>query len=150
MSVGKDVLKVIAGGLVFAVITFLINMGFAMLTMNYYTMPDYFAVWSKIMMPTAGPPPMSFDIIALAFNWIGGMIFVAVYLTMRGVFEDKPAWKKGAIFGALIFLVATIPNMLSMYILINLPAGLLVWWTLQSLIGYLLGGIVIAGLAEKM
>ncbi len=31
----------------------------SILTMGYYTDPAYFQVWSKVMMPAAGPPPAS-------------------------------------------------------------------------------------------
>jgi hypothetical protein len=48
----------------------------------------------------------------------------------------------------LIFLVAGIPTVLTMYLLINLPSGLLATWTFVQLVLYLIGGVVAAKLIK--
>jgi len=134
--------RIIGAGIVFAIIAQVMHTIEAFLTMNYYTMPDYFAVWSKVMMPTAGPPPMEFYVISIVFGIITGVIFAAVY----SMFKDNvpgAGTKKGLCYGGILFLVAGIPFGLTMYLLINLPMMLLVWWNIFSLIIYLIGGIVI-------
>lgn len=150
MGSGKDVLKVLIAGIVFAIIAFLVNNAVAMVTMNYYTMPDYLPVWSKIMMPAAGPPPASFMYLSFGLNWIVGMLFAAVFMTVRSVFEGQPALKKGATFGFLAFLIGTLPGTSSMYLLINLPVGLLMWWTLSGLLVDIVAGIAVAYMAGKV
>jgi len=42
----------------------------------------------------------------------------------------------------MIFLIAGIPSILSMYLLINLPRGLLATWTITTLILYLIGDVL--------
>jgi hypothetical protein len=51
-------------------------------------------------------------------------------------------FRKGLQFGGMIFLIAGIPSILSMYLLINLPRGLLATWTITTLILYLIGGVL--------
>jgi MFS family permease len=134
--------RIIGAGIVFAIIAQVMHTIESFLTMNYYTMPDYFAVWSKVMMPTAGPPPMEFYIISIVFGIITGAIFAAVY----SMFKDNvpgTGTKKGLYYGGILFLVVGIPFTSTMYLLINLPMMLLVWWSIFSLIIYLIGGIVI-------
>jgi hypothetical protein len=56
--------------------------------------------------------------------------------------------QKGLHFGGLPFLVAGISGALSMYLLINLPAGLVATWTVPNLILYLIGGVLAAKLIK--
>jgi hypothetical protein len=146
----KDALKIIVAGIVFAIISFLVNNIVAMATMNYYMMPELFQVWSKVMMPIAGPPPASFMYLSFALSAIIGMLFAAVYMTIRSVFEGEPTLKKGYTFGFLAFLIGTLPGTFSMYLMINLPVGLLAWWALSGLIVNVVAGIAVAAVAEKM
>jgi hypothetical protein len=145
----KDVIRVILAGLVFTVIAFVINNVFAMLTMNYYMMPEYFSVWSKIMMPSAGPPPASFMYLSFALNFIVGMLFAAVYMTIQKVFDNESIVKKGMTFGVFAFLLGVLPGTIGMYLMINLPVGLLAWWTLSGLIADVIAGVAVAAVAEK-
>ena len=50
-------MAILCGALAYTVILFIVHMAGAIVDMGYYLMPDYFAVWSKIMMPVPGPPP---------------------------------------------------------------------------------------------
>jgi len=116
----------------------------AMADMGYYTDPSYFAVWSKTMMPTAGPPGMEFYIMSMAFQFISGLLFALVYTIVSKSIPGK-GWKnKGLMYGFLVFLIAGIPSTLSMILLINLPLGLILSWMLQGLVSYLLVGLVTA------
>ena len=116
----------------------------AMADMNYYMDSNYFPVWSKIMMPAAGPPPAAFMYTGIIFQLITGFFFAFVYAVLKGAVPGT-GWKnRGLMYGFLVFLVAGIPTTLMLILLINLPLGLLISWLLQSLVVYLLAGLVAA------
>jgi hypothetical protein len=120
----------------------------AMADMNYYMDSNYFSVWSKIMMPTAGPPAAEFYYISIASQLVTGFLFAFVYAVIKGAVPGK-GWKnKGLMYGFLVFLVAGIPTTLTFILLINLPIGLLLSWMLQSLVVYLVMGLVGAKLIK--
>ena len=138
--------KVLLAGFVFMIISQIIRTIGAFLEMNYYFDPNYFGVWSKIMMPAAGPPPTSFYCYSLLFAFINGVLFSLVYAYMKGGIPVKAWLKKGLIYGLVVFLIGGIPGSLALYLLINLPAMLLIYWAIETLIINLLGGIVVAWL----
>lgn len=136
--------RVFLAGLLFAVLAQVIHTIGAYLTMSYYMMPEYFSIWSKIMMPTAGPPPTSFMVYSLLFSLISGILIALVYGIVKNSVPGKTTAKKGLNYGLLLFLVAGIPGYLSMLLLINLPALLLLYWVFETLILDLIGCIIIA------
>src|SRR4030042_5586644 len=74
--------------------------------MGYYTDPNYFPLWSKLMMPAAGPPPIEFTLASMAFQFIAGLLFALLYAVVKGSVPGK-GWKnKGLMYGFLLFLVA--------------------------------------------
>ena len=118
----------------------------AIADMRYYTNSAYAGVWSKVMMPKPGPPPLSFHLYTLLFTFIAAVLFVLVFqIVLRGVPGSGPAMR-GLMYGFLVFLVAGIPGMLSMYLLIHLPTGLIWSWTIQGFIVYLVTGLVVGAI----
>ncbi|MCX6707632.1 MAG: hypothetical protein NT001_05845, partial [Candidatus Woesearchaeota archaeon] len=113
---------------------------------DYYKDPDYFSVWSRLMMPNAGPPPASFFYYSLAFSLIGALLFIGVYLMLGRLLPFKSNLKKGAVYGVLVFLAGILPGYMSLYLLVNLPAGLIAWWCVLSLVIYTVGGMIVAGI----
>ncbi len=107
-------------------------------------MPQYFPVWSKIMMPTAGPPPVSFMVYSLLFSVVSGILIALVYSVVKNSVPGNNPTKKGLKYGVLIFLVGGIPGYLSMLLLINLPSALLLYWAFETLVVDLLGCFIIA------
>ena len=106
----------------------------AMCTMNYYIDPAYCSVWSKIMMPNAGPPPASFYYYSLGFAAISWFLFMLVYAIVGPSVPGVDGWQRGAMYGLLVWLVAGLPGALSMILLINLPLGLVVCWAGTGLV----------------
>jgi hypothetical protein len=139
--------KIIVAGILFAVIAQVIHMIESFATMNFYTDPAYFAVWSKIMMPGEGAPPTEFYIYSIIFGVITGIIYAVIYAIINKSLPEKTFVKQGIYFGFLLFLIG-IPMSLTMYLLINLPALLLVYWSISSLIIDLIGGIIIAKIVK--
>lgn len=122
----------------------------AALTIAYYTDPAYFPVWSKIMMPGAGPPPAAFYYYSIVFALVTWAAFGFVYEKLGVSIHEKNLVRKGVRFGALIFLVAAIPSTLTIYLLVNLPIGVLASWTISGLILYLIGGLLTAKLVKPV
>ena len=96
------------------------------------------------MMPAAGPPPLSFMLYSLLFSFIAGVLFSLVYATIKTGVPASNNTKKGLFYGLLVFLVAGVPGALSMYLLINLPSMLIVFWTLENFVIYLVNGLITA------
>lgn len=139
-----SVWRVFWAGLLFAFLSQIIHTLGSWLTMSYYTNDDYFAVWSKLMMPTAGPPPASFYLYSILFGIVGGILVAMVYGVVKNSIPGKTVAKKGLNYGLLVFLVGGVSGFLMLLLLINLPAALLLWWAFESLIVYLIGGMIIA------
>lgn len=141
--------KIILGALAYVVIAFAISTLSSYLTMSYYTDPNYFAVWSKIMMPGAGPPPSSFYYYSITFGFIGGLILSFIYSRVQGIFKNKSMMQKGLRFAIGMILVSGIPFFMNMYLLINLPLGLLISWLIfNGLLVNIFAGIAIAKIFE--
>jgi len=94
------------------------------------------------MMPGPGPPPTEFYYYSIVFGIITGIIYAVVYAMIKKSIPGKTV-KRGLYFGLLLFLIG-IPHFLSLYILVNLPSLLLVYWTITGLIVNLIGGVIIA------
>jgi hypothetical protein len=138
------VLKLLLAAILFTIISEVIHTAESFFTMSFYTDSNYFAVWSKIMMPTVGPPSTSFYVYSIIFTFISGLIFAFVFTKVKNVIKANVWWKIGKRFGIGVWLVASIPWALTTYLLINLPPMLLVYWSISSLIVYVLAGIAIA------
>ncbi len=138
--------RVLGAGIVFAIISMIIHSLDGIIGMKYYLMEEYFPVWSKLMMPAAGPPPASFMVYSLLFALITGILLAIVYNVVKSSLKVKGLAKKGLMYGFLVFLVGSIPGLLMTYLVINLPVALTWLWVLESLIIDLLGGMAIAGI----
>ena len=139
--------KVLMAGLAYVVIAFVVHQVEAMLTMDYYIMPEYFSVWSKVMMLRAGPPPMSFMIISLVFSYVTGVTLAAVYDFVKGLLPKK-FWPKVINFSDLIIGLMVVFFTLPVYLLLNVPLGLLLAWLFSSVIIVVLGTMVFVKVLE--
>lgn len=105
----------------------------AILTMKYYLSPQYFGVWSKLMMPQKGPPPANFFITSAIFTFATGVSLTLVYCYVKEMLP-KPFMKRVFLFADLMigtsFIFFTIPA----YLMFNLPVGLLVSWFISSFV----------------
>lgn len=125
--------KVILCGVIYTIVAMIIRQIEAFLTLKYYMDPAYFGVWSKLMMPTAGPPPAEFMITSLVFSLFTGMSIAIIYYYLR---NHLPKGKKQRIFYFADLLIATsfIFFTLPTYMLFNVPVGLLVSWFVSGFI----------------
>ena len=136
--------KVFLAGILYTIVAQIVHSIGAALSMKYYLIEKYFPVWSKLMMPSAGPPPASFMMYSIAFGLIGGILISLVYGVIKDGIPGDTLANKGLVYGLLLFLVAGIPGSLALTLLINLPAMLIVVWAVEGLIIYLLNGMIIA------
>lgn len=139
---------IILAAIAFLIISQVIHTLEAYATMSYYTDPTYATVWSKIMMPKAGPPPMEFYYYSWTFSFITGLLFAGVYTVVGKSVPGNTIVKKGLIYGLLIWLVGGLSGSLAMVLLVNLPIDLIGYWTVSGLIVDLLAGIAIAKIVK--
>jgi len=125
--------KVFLVSFLFMIISFIIRQIEAILTMNYYKMPEFFGVWSKEMMPKAGPPPTSFAIMSLVFAFATGISLSLIYYYLK---DHLPREKKKRIFYFADLMIGTsfVFFTLPVYLMFNVPPGLLISWFVSSFI----------------
>lgn len=103
--------------------------------------------------------PKSMELFGGTGNWlalmmIGGLVSAVLLAllysyTERGI-NMKPLWKKGALFGALFWLVSTLPASYDTWLLHSYPDILIIVETINGLAGSLVAGIVIAVLYGRI
>lgn len=126
-------LKVFLTGVIYTVISMVMQQIGVLFTMKYYTDPQYSGVWSKLMMPKAGPPPPEFMITSLIMTLASGMSIALIYYYLKDIL---PKNTKNRIFLFADLLIATyfIFFTLPVYLLFNVPMGLNVSWFAISFI----------------
>ena len=145
MGYGKNV---VLASVAIVIVGQIVHMVGAMLTMQYYVDPDYAGVWSRLMMPAPGPPPMEFYYVSLALSFAAALIYVVTYGILKKSIPGKGAVEKGLMYGAILFMVGSVPGYLAMLELINLPAMLIFEWAAESLVVFLASGLIIAKLMK--
>lgn len=139
-------MRIFGVAVLLTIIGFVLRIIEAMLTIRYYMDPAYFGVWSNLMMPTAGPPPMQFYAVSLLFGLITSLIVVWAYHVVAPIFGSQGWVRKGVFFGIFLFLLIQAPGMLSMMLMINLPAALLFAWLVTGFVISMIDGLVLAKL----
>ena len=125
--------KVFVVSFLFTIISFVIRQIEAMLTLNYYKMPEFFGVWSKLMMPKAGAPPVSFIITSLIFTFATGICLSLIYYYLKDHLP-KERHKRMFYFADLMIGTSFVFFTLPVYLMFNIPSGLLISWFISSFI----------------
>jgi hypothetical protein len=123
--------KVLLSGLLFSVLSFVVRQIEALLTLKYYMAPQYFGLWSKVMMPAAGPPPPTFMITSLVFTFVTGISITLIYYYLK---DHLPKEVKKRIFYFADLMIGTSFTFftLPVYLMFNVPVMLLVSWFISS------------------
>lgn len=137
--------KVFLAAFIYLVIAFVIRQIEVFSTMKYYLMPQYWEVWSKIMMPNAGPPPLIFQVLSVIFTFITGLVLIWFFVATQKML-GKNYWVKVGKFTGAFAVLTLVFSSLPMYLLINLPVALLVVWFLTGVLTVFLGTLVFAKL----
>lgn len=116
----------------------------ALIDMPFYQAEAYFGVWSKLMMPDAGPPPMSFIFWGLLFGFITWLLVSVVYAKIH---KGLPG-KKWLSLALILTAVHAIPMGLVFVLIINLPLLMVISWTIHGLVAIFLNSLIISKLIK--
>jgi hypothetical protein len=139
--------KVLLVALLYTIIATIVRQMEVIWTMKYYIQPAYFGVWSKLMMPTAGPPPPEFMITSLILTFASGMGLTIIYYYLK---EYLPTgfWKRSTFFADILVSTSFIFFTLPVYLLFNLPTALLGWWFVSTFVIVLLTSVLIVKIVK--
>jgi len=135
--------KVILAGLIYFIIALIARQVDIIFTVNYFKMPAYFGVWSKLLMPGTGPPPLKFYIVSILFSLLAGLTIAFVF----EIIKEKLAvgyWKKVFEFTCLTILLNIVSFSLPVYLLFNVPIGLLLSWLVTNIVVIFLSTLAFA------
>jgi hypothetical protein len=144
-----NVKLVLLGGLAFWLATWVVSMFTGPLIHTGVLAADYQAYanfWRPELMEV---PP---DMVGLLPRWIATGLFLsfilaALYGWVRPVI-DGHGWVRGVKFGAGVFLLVA-GVMASWTGIFNLPDKVWIWWALEALIVYILGGAALGWVADR-
>ncbi len=134
--------KVLLIGLIYTVISMVVRQLEVLWTMKYYTQPEFFGVWSKRMMPTAGPPPFEFMVTSMILTFAIGMALTIIYYYLKD-YLPKGFWHRATFFADVLVSTSFIFFTLPVYLLFNVPVALLGWWFVSTFIVLFATSIVI-------
>jgi hypothetical protein len=152
--------KVFMIGIIYTVASVIVRQVEAMLTMKYYLMPQYSGVWSKLMMPARyasasaaggpvyGPPPFEFMVTSFIFTLASGISITLIYYYLKD-FLPKGFWKRVFFFADVLIATSFVFFTLPVYLLFNVPLGLLFSWFISSFILVVFGSFLIVKIVGK-
>jgi len=141
---------VVLGGLVFFVVTWIVGFATGPLIHNGVLLPLYKENAEFWRPELAQDPP---DMAALLPRWIttgliGAFLTALVYGWVRPAFAG-PGWKKGLVFGVAVWLL-NVTWFLGWSGVFDLPDEIWIWWALEALLYFLIGGLALGWVAEKL
>jgi hypothetical protein len=101
--------------------------------MRYYLMPQYFGVWSKIMMPSSGPPPLTFFAISLIMTFTSGVSLALIYYYLRE-YLPKGYVRRVSYFADLLAATSLVFFTLPVFLMFNVPLALLGSWFISTFV----------------
>ena len=133
-------LRILSASLAFLVISQLLHVVGLFITMDYYGQADYYGIWSPLLISASNlNTGIPFFYTNMVLGFIGAVLFVVVF-TVLGRSLRGGAVESGMMFGLLVFLVAIVPDSFSVFMLLNVPLEIIIFWTLESFIIFILGG----------
>jgi len=140
----------VVGGLAFFVATFVIGMATGPVIHSGILQAAYKANSTFWQPALAADPP---DMAAIMPYWIVsgivfGLVIAGIYGCTRGSFSG-PAWKKGLSYGLTmaVFYCAVLGQLSGLF---YLPAKIWIWWGVEALIVWALGGAVMGVAVAKV
>lgn len=128
-----SVIKVLKASAIFTIFAYITHQIEAILTMRYYLMPEYFGVWSKLMMPGEGPPPLEFMITSLVLTFVTGVSIALIYYYLRSHLPENPT-KRIFYFADLLIATSFVFSTLPIYLMLNVPHPLLLCWFISNFV----------------
>lgn len=136
-----DIKKIIIAGVDIFFISFLIGGGSYFLFGRIFELePTNIWKWT----PAQGfNMPASWWIILFVLNIVLAITFAFVYALIEKELPGNGI-RKGLSFGIIVWMVGPIPALVTMYLMMNIANGALLYFTLQSLFEWLVYGSVIS------
>jgi uncharacterized membrane protein len=134
--------KVFLIALLYTIIATVIRQLEMIWTLKYYMTPQYFGVWSKLMMPSNGPPPFEFMVTSMILTFASGMALTIIYYYLRD-YLPKGFWHRATFFADVLVSTSFIFFTLPVYLLFNVPLALLGYWFVSTFVVLLLTSILI-------
>jgi|GEM_PF-3003552 len=139
-AIRADPSRIFIASIVFLVVAQLLHVGGIAISIDYYTHPNHYDLWSPLLISFGNiNTGISFFLVNLGFGFLGAVVFVLVYTELGKALKGSPV-EKGVSFGLLVFLVTNLPGSMSMFLLLNIPVEIVILWVLESFIIYLVGG----------
>ncbi len=135
--------KILISGFWYVVIAEIVMQIEIFFTMKYYQDPALSGLWSKLMMTSSGPPPLSFFVISLLFTYVTGCTLSAVFEFMQPLFGKK-YWAQVVGFTDIMVGLSIVFASFPMYLLFNVPLSLLGWWLGANWVTVLVASMVFA------
>ena len=126
----KAIKPVLIAAVLFTLTSQLVIMFESAATMDIYMMPEYFPVWSRLMIPDMGPPPATFFVTSILVSFALALIYAAVFWIVSPGIPGE-GLTKGVSYGLILFFLSGVPSPLIMLLLINLPAKFFIAWACQ-------------------
>ena len=125
--------KLLVASLVYTLIAMIIHEIEALLTLQYYMKPQYFGLWSRLLMPTAGPPPLEFFVTSFLFSFTTGIALAFVYFLIKDQLSTKFR-ERSLLFADILICMYFVFFTLPTYLMFNAPFGLLVIWFISAFV----------------
>jgi predicted tellurium resistance membrane protein TerC len=136
-----NIKKIILAGLAIFFISFLIGGGSYFLFGRVFELEPT-SIWKWT--PAQGlNMPAEWWIILYLLNIVLAIIFAFVFSLIEKGLPGKGI-QRGLAFGIIVWIVGPIPALVTMYLMINIATGALVYFALQSLFEWLIYGSVIS------
>jgi uncharacterized membrane-anchored protein len=110
-----------------------IHWGKALLVGVLYTVVSMVVRQVEAMLTKAGPPPPEFMITSLVFSLATGICITLIYYYLKDMLP-KDGTKRIFLFADLMIAASFVFFTLPVYLLFNVPVGLLVSWFVSSFI----------------
>lgn len=139
--------KVFLIGFLYTILATVIRQLEVLWTMKYYTMPQYFGVWSKTMMPSAGPPPVEFMIMSAVMTFASGMAITIIYYYLKE-YLPRGFWRRSTFFADILVSTSFVFFTLPVYLLFNVPVALLGYWFVSTFVVLLITSLLIVKIVK--
>jgi hypothetical protein len=143
-GVPMDWKKASIAAVAFAIISQVVYFIGATFDMGYYADPANASLWSRSMMPVAGPPPLEFFLMSLAMGFATGLLYALAFTLVHKGLNAKGVVQTGLKFGLFLFAMVSVTGFVSMSLLLAIPTGLQFSWLLQGLAISLASGLAYA------
>ena len=142
--------KVIIAGLIGALVIWLVNMAVGSMTGGLYELTPY--LWKAMGGAWTVKMILLNIFTGILLAWFYPMFVAGSYPAAKGKKKIKaPSWiEKGFFFGLVIWALANMIGIMMTWITMAVPTAIIAAWLFGGLLAYMLSGITIAFVYEKM